>query len=129
MLSDPVATAVAAGANLSVGVHVAGSSVTGHMLAVQTSYVSGAGDHAAEEAGTAYRSSITHWYRLDAVVVDVRHSGELDAVRRPGGRDARPAAAHRLLPGYDSGDHPHPSNAGHRAIADAVDLRTLECTR
>jgi hypothetical protein len=28
----------------------------------------------------------------------------------------------RLLPRYDSGDHLHPSDAGYRAMADAVDI-------
>lgn len=28
----------------------------------------------------------------------------------------------RFLPAYDSGDHLHPNDAGHRAIADAIDL-------
>jgi alpha-L-fucosidase 2 len=32
---------------------------------------------------------------------------------------ARPA---RFLPPYDSGDHLHPNDAGHKAIGDAVDL-------
>jgi lysophospholipase L1-like esterase len=31
----------------------------------------------------------------------------------------------RLLPAYDSGDHLHPSDAGYRAMAAAVDLRLL----
>ncbi|WP_349263376.1 GDSL-type esterase/lipase family protein [Steroidobacter sp.] len=33
-----------------------------------------------------------------------------------------PAHPMRLLPMYDSGDHAHPNAAGHRAIADAIDL-------
>jgi hypothetical protein len=28
----------------------------------------------------------------------------------------------RFLPAYDSGDHLHPNDAGHRAIADGIDL-------
>ena len=28
----------------------------------------------------------------------------------------------RFLPAYDSGDHPHPNDAGHRAIADRIEL-------
>ncbi|GCD37411.1 SGNH hydrolase [Streptomyces chrestomyceticus JCM 4735] len=32
----------------------------------------------------------------------------------------------RLRPVYDSGDHLHPSDAGYRAMADAVDLRQLK---
>ena len=33
------------------------------------------------------------------------------------------ADAARLLPAFDSGDHIHPSEAGYRAMGDAVDLR------
>ncbi len=36
-----------------------------------------------------------------------------------------PAAPHRLLPRYDSGDHLHPSDEGYRAMASAVPLRLL----
>jgi lysophospholipase L1-like esterase len=32
----------------------------------------------------------------------------------------------RFLPAYDSGDHLHPNDAGHRAIADAIDLRLFQ---
>jgi lysophospholipase L1-like esterase len=30
-----------------------------------------------------------------------------------------------MLPAYDSGDHPHPNDAGYRAMAAAVDLSLL----
>ncbi|MEK2475606.1 SGNH/GDSL hydrolase family protein [Streptomyces noursei] len=36
-----------------------------------------------------------------------------------------PAHPLRLLPAYDSGDHLHPSDAGYRAMADAVDVDQL----
>ncbi|MFI1203884.1 SGNH/GDSL hydrolase family protein [Streptomyces sp. NPDC020883] len=36
-----------------------------------------------------------------------------------------PAHPLRLLPAYDSGDHLHPSDAGYRAMADAVDVDGL----
>jgi lysophospholipase L1-like esterase len=32
----------------------------------------------------------------------------------------------RFLPAYDSGDHLHPNDAGHRAIADAIELRLFQ---
>lgn len=39
-----------------------------------------------------------------------------------------PAAPNALLPSYDSGDHLHPSDAGHAAMAQSVDLGApLEC--
>jgi alpha-L-fucosidase 2 len=34
-----------------------------------------------------------------------------------------PAHPTRYLPAYDSGDHLHPNDAGHRAIANEIDLR------
>jgi lysophospholipase L1-like esterase len=49
---------------------------------------------------------------FDAVV-------DFDAVVRD------PADPHRLNPAYDSGDHLHPSDAGYRAMAEAIDLHTL----
>ena len=36
-----------------------------------------------------------------------------------------PAHPERLLPRYDSGDHLHPSDAGFRAMADAIPLTVL----
>ena len=53
---------------------------------------------------------------------------------RPGGFDAvidfdavlrDPAQPDRLRPGFDSGDHLHPNDAGYRAMAGAVDLGLL----
>ncbi|MFI9200098.1 GDSL-type esterase/lipase family protein [Streptomyces sp. NPDC053048] len=37
-----------------------------------------------------------------------------------------PANPQRLLPAYDCGDHLHPSDAGYRAMAEALDLDTLK---
>ncbi|MEV0260206.1 SGNH/GDSL hydrolase family protein [Streptomyces sp. NPDC050617] len=50
--------------------------------------------------------------RFDAVL-------DFDAVIRD------PARPERMLPAYDSGDHLHPNDAGMRALADAVELRSL----
>jgi lysophospholipase L1-like esterase len=36
-----------------------------------------------------------------------------------------PADVRRLAPEFDSGDHLHPSDAGYRAMAEAIDLRVL----
>ncbi len=36
-----------------------------------------------------------------------------------------PADPHRLLAGYDSGDHLHPNDAGYQAMADAINLALL----
>ncbi|HEU4332552.1 MAG TPA: SGNH/GDSL hydrolase family protein [Lapillicoccus sp.] len=35
----------------------------------------------------------------------------------------------RFLPAYDRGDHLHPSDAGYQAMANALDLSLLECSR
>jgi lysophospholipase L1-like esterase len=37
-----------------------------------------------------------------------------------------PAHPTRYLPAYDSGDHLHPNDAGHRAIANAIDLGVFQ---
>jgi len=68
------------------------------------------------EAGEAKRQAVNQWIRtageFDSVI-------DLDAVLRD------PAQPNRLLPAYDSGDHCHPNDAGHKAMADAVDLLVL----
>jgi lysophospholipase L1-like esterase len=38
---------------------------------------------------------------------------------------ADPADRQQLNPAYDSGDHPHPSDAGYRALADTINLGQL----
>jgi lysophospholipase L1-like esterase len=75
VLSDPLPGAVAPQTNLAVSVFVQGSGgvVTGHNAAHQTSYVSSAGDHAAEESGDRFTTTMTSWYWLDGVVVTAPH--------------------------------------------------------
>jgi lysophospholipase L1-like esterase len=67
-------------------------------------------------AGEAKRQTVNDWIRnahaFDAVV-DFDH-----ALRDPAHPD-------HLLPALDSGDHLHPSDAGHKAMAEAVDLRVF----
>lgn len=71
VLSDPLPGEFAAQQNLAISVYVQGTTgtVTGHSLAMQTSYVSTAGDHAAEDAATAFPTSISNWYWLDGVTM------------------------------------------------------------
>jgi len=71
VLSDPVAGRVPADTTLAVSAHVVGESgpVTGHNLAMQTSYVSGAGDVAAEESGAAYTQEVQSWLWVESLVV------------------------------------------------------------
>lgn len=66
--------------------------------------------------GEAGRQAINRWIRTNT-----RVNGVIDfdrAMRDP----SHPA---RLLPAFDSGDHIHPNDAGHRAMAAAIDLHLL----
>jgi lysophospholipase L1-like esterase len=71
VLSDPLPGDVAPQQDLAVSIYVQGAAgtVSGHNLASQTSYLSSAGDHASEQAGTAFSSTIQNWYWLDGVVL------------------------------------------------------------
>jgi lysophospholipase L1-like esterase len=55
----------------------------------------------------------------------VRTSNAFDAVADFNKATADPQNPQTLLPAYDSGDHVHPSDAGYKAMADAVDLSNL----
>ncbi|CCH30713.1 SGNH/GDSL hydrolase family protein [Actinosynnema sp. NPDC047251] len=68
------------------------------------------------EAGEAVRDEVNAW---------IRTSGEFDAVVDFEKATADPADPDSLLPAYDSGDKLHPSDAGYRAMAQAVDLSVL----
>ncbi|MBB5953988.1 lysophospholipase L1-like esterase [Saccharothrix tamanrassetensis] len=68
------------------------------------------------ERGEAVRDEVNTW---------IRTSGEFDAVVDFDRATADPADRDALLPLYDSGDHLHPSDAGYRAMAEAVDLSAL----
>ncbi|GAA2304123.1 SGNH/GDSL hydrolase family protein [Streptomyces kunmingensis] len=71
VFSDPVGFRVPADANLLVSLHLP-EPVTAapvHSQAIQTSYVSGPGDHAAEAAGSAYTSTLSYWPLLTGVDV------------------------------------------------------------
>jgi lysophospholipase L1-like esterase len=67
-------------------------------------------------AGELQRQALNRW---------IRTSGAFDAVFDFDRALRDPADPTRLLPQYDSGDHLHPSDAGYRAMAAAVDLRVL----
>ncbi|MGW3990150.1 SGNH/GDSL hydrolase family protein [Streptomyces sp. NPDC004830] len=57
----------------------------------------------------------------------IRGSGAFDAVTDFDRVLRSPSDPERLLPAYDSGDHIHPNDKGMKALADAVDLDSLEC--
>jgi lysophospholipase L1-like esterase len=68
--SDPLSGRLAAGSNLVVSLHTpdAEGPVTGHWMALQTSYAT-QGDHTAEESGAHWSEAIGSWFYLDAVSV------------------------------------------------------------
>ncbi|WP_093797903.1 SGNH/GDSL hydrolase family protein [Streptomyces sp. Wb2n-11] len=72
--SDPLPGTVRPRSDLAVSVYVrqAGGAATGHKMALQTSYIAPAGDHAADGSATPYTQKITSWFYLDAVTVDAR---------------------------------------------------------
>ncbi|MGH3656852.1 MAG: SGNH/GDSL hydrolase family protein, partial [Micromonosporaceae bacterium] len=63
--------------------------------------------------GERVRRAVNEW---------IRHSGEFDGVVDFDRAMRDPEHPSRLRPGYDSGDHLHPSDEGYRAMAYAVDL-------
>jgi lysophospholipase L1-like esterase len=66
VLSDPLTGSVAAQQDLAVSIYVRGAAgtVTGHNLAMQTSYVSTAGNHAGEDVADAFTTQVSNWYWL-----------------------------------------------------------------
>ncbi|MFD9908703.1 SGNH/GDSL hydrolase family protein [Streptomyces sp. NPDC059063] len=70
-VSDPVRFAVPADTDLLVSFHLPGTVAAApvHSQALQTSYVSEPGDHAADGAGTAYTSTLRVWPLLTGVDV------------------------------------------------------------
>ncbi len=65
----------------------------------------------------ARRQTLNAFIRSDRGLFD--GVADFDAVLRD------PAAPHRLLPAYDSGDHLHPGDAGLTALGESFDLRLL----
>ena len=59
----------------------------------------------------------------------VRGGGEFDAVADFDRVLRSPYDPERMLPFLDNGDHIHPNDKGMQAMADAVDLDSLECAR
>jgi lysophospholipase L1-like esterase len=58
----------------------------------------------------------------------IRTSDAFDAVADFDRILRSPYTPQRLLPFFDGGDHVHPNDKGMQAMADAVDLTTLDCT-
>ncbi|MCX4820477.1 SGNH/GDSL hydrolase family protein [Streptomyces sp. NBC_01142] len=72
------------------------------------------------ESGEAVRQRVNSF---------IRDSGAFDAVVDFDAAVKDPAAAARLLPAYDSGDHLHPNDAGMRRMGATVDPGLLHCSR
>ncbi len=72
--SDPLSGTLRPQADLAVSLYVqrASGPATGHKMALQTSYIAPVGDHASDEAATAYTERTSSWFHLDAVVVTTR---------------------------------------------------------
>jgi lysophospholipase L1-like esterase len=69
-----------------------------------------------DAANEADRQAVNRW---------IRTAGAFDAVADLDAATRDPARPERLLPANDSGDHIHPSPAGYRAMAAAIDLAGL----
>ncbi|NIK57757.1 SGNH/GDSL hydrolase family protein [Kribbella shirazensis] len=71
-ISDPLPGTVPALTSLTVSLHVVGSTgvITAHNRAMQHSYKSTSGDHAADESSTAYQTESSAWFFLNAAIVE-----------------------------------------------------------
>jgi lysophospholipase L1-like esterase len=80
VFSDPLPGYLPPELTLAVSLYLQGAAgtVTGHNLGTQTSYVSTAGNHSAEEDGAAFTTTISRWYWIDSVIVTA--SQTVDAV-------------------------------------------------
>ncbi|WP_037650546.1 SGNH/GDSL hydrolase family protein [Streptomyces flavidovirens] len=72
--SDPLPGTVRPRSDLAVSLYVrsAGGAATGHRMALQTSYIAPAGNHAADDSAAPFTQRIASWFYLDAVTVGAR---------------------------------------------------------
>ncbi|MGW1347111.1 SGNH/GDSL hydrolase family protein [Kribbella sp. NPDC002412] len=70
-ISDPLPGQVPAQTSLTVSLHVVGQTgvITAHNRAMQHSYKSVSGDHAADESATPYQTESSAWFFLNAAIV------------------------------------------------------------
>ena len=76
--------------------------------------------------GGSFYDSPDHESAWKTVNEWIRSSGRFDAVIDLDAALRDPANPLHLLPEADSGDHLHPSEIGHRMMAEAVDLSLFE---
>jgi lysophospholipase L1-like esterase len=74
------------------------------------------------ENSTLFPWTVEHEALRQAVNQWMRTSGAYDAVIDFDNALRDPTHPTRLLPAFDSGDHTHPNDAGHNAMANAIDL-------
>ncbi|GGA44169.1 hypothetical protein GCM10010981_36650 [Dyella nitratireducens] len=65
-------------------------------------------------AGEKTREEVNDW---------IRNAGAFDGVADFDKAIRDPSAPEKMLPAYDSGDHLHPSSAGYKVMAQAIDLK------
>jgi lysophospholipase L1-like esterase len=104
--------------NLIAQAHVKGINIIGTTLMPNAGVEFGTAKHTYfSAAGEIKRQEVNSWIRgahaFDAVA-------DFDQVMRD------PAHPDRLLESYDSGDHLHPNDAGHKAMAEAIALQLFD---
>ena len=67
--------------------------------------------------GEKVRAALNDW---------IRNGGEFDGVVDFDKATRDPANPTQFLPAYDSGDHLHPSDAGYKAMGEAIDLKLFQ---
>ena len=70
-----------------------------------------------DEVKEKKRQAVNEWIRKSGAFDGVI---DFDAVTRD------PVNPKHILPAYDSGDHLHPQDTGHKAMADSIDLSLLK---
>jgi lysophospholipase L1-like esterase len=91
--------------------HEKGIAVYGCTLTPFENSLLGTGFYSLEKE--AKREAVNEW---------IRTSGAFDAMVDFDKALRDPAHPLRILPAYDSGDHTHPNDAGHQALANAINL-------
>ena len=92
----------------------------------------------ADQLIAAYKQLIARAHAKDVCIIEQIRSAVNEFIRTSGAYDGivdfdqatrDPANPKRFLPAYDRGDHLHPSDNGYAAMANALDLSLLECSR
>jgi lysophospholipase L1-like esterase len=115
------------GANAPVSEEVSADDViAGHLQLITRAHERGiliyGGTTPPNENSTLFPWTLEHEAKREAVNEWIRTSGAYDAVIDFDDVLRDPTHPQRLLPAFDSGDHTHPNDAGHNAMANAIDL-------